>query len=440
MNENVLVIGGGVAGIQASLDLANKGFSVYMVEKEPSIGGRMSQFDKTFPTNDCSICILAPKMIDCFNHPNITVYSYSELDGVEGSAGDFKVRVVRHPRYVDENKCTGCCACLDVCRLKDRFLNEFEVGLGKRGAIYLPFLQAVPRVTTIDSEGCIFLTKGKCGKSPPCIDACEAEAIDFEQGESIVELNVSSIIVATGLDVYDPSDIEEYGFSKYENVLTGMQYERLINAAGPTHGHLEKPSDGELAKRLAFIHCVGCRDLNRYAYCCAVCCMYATKDAMLAREHDDEMDSYVFYSELRAFGKGFNEYIERGKTDYEINYIRSKPGKITEDPETKNLTLWYEDTATRELKTLEVDMVVLATALTPRKESKKLAEILGVDLDRYGFFDVKDKLYAPTETKVPGIFVAGYCQSPKDIPDSIAQGSGAAAKATEIIASLKEGN
>ena len=431
-NKSVLVIGGGVAGIQAALDLAEQDFKVYLVEKNSSIGGRMAQLDKTFPTNDCSICILAPKMLECFGHENITVLSYSEVGEVSGEKGDFTVKVRKKPRYVDEEKCTGCSACEDACLLKDRFPNEFDMGLGKRGAAYLPFAQAVPRVAVIDEENCLFITKGKCGKAPACKEACERDAIDFDQKEEEVELHVGAIILATGLDVYEPYEIEEYGYGRIENVITGLQYERMINAGGPTGGHLVRLSDGKPAKKLAFILCVGSRDLKKFPYCSSVCCMYATKSGMLAREHEEDMESFVFYTDIRAFGRGFHEYIERGKEEYGINFVRAKPGKITENAN-KSPVIWYEDTLTGELKRMEADLVILATALMPSKGVEELATTLGVELDEYGFLKVKDSLYSPVDTTREGVFVCGFAQSPKDITDSVAQASGAAGRAGEVI-------
>jgi heterodisulfide reductase subunit A len=427
--SDVLVIGAGVAGIQASLDLADKGFKVHVVEKEPSIGGRMAQLDKTFPTNDCSICILAPKMTDCYSHDNINVMTYSEVQEVSGSAGDFKVKVLKKARYVDMDKCTGCGECSEKCPKK--IPNEFEMGLGIRKAIYVPFLQAIPKKMTIDKENCMMLIKGKCGV---CKKICKAEAIDYEDSDEIVELNVGAIIVATGFEVYDPSSIVEYGYKKFENVYTAMEYERLINAAGPTKGHLERRSDESRPKHLGFIQCVGSRDLSRdQPYCCRVCCMHTTKEAILAREHYPDIKSTVFYMDLRAFGKGFQEYVDRAINEYDVEYIRARPGQIEEDPETKNLKIWYDDTVERKLKCMEVDMVILATTLIPTKTSRDLAKILGLEVDEYGFFKNVDPLFAPMDTAVEGIYLAGYCQTPMDIPEAVAQASGAASKAAETI-------
>ena len=429
MVKDVLVIGAGVAGIQASLDLAGKGIKVQVVEKEPSIGGRMAQLDKTFPTNDCSICILAPKMTDCYSHDNINVMTYSEVIEVTGKSGDFHVKILKKARYVDMDKCTGCGECAEKCPKK--IPNEFDMGLGIRKAIYVPFLQAIPKKMTIDKENCIMLKKGKCGV---CKKICTAEAVNFEDEDQIVELNVGAIIITIGFEVYDPSNIKEYGYGNYDNVYTAMEYERLICAAGPTQGHLKRRSDEARPKHLAFIQCVGSRDLSRdQPFCCRVCCMHTTKEAILAREHYPDITSTVFYTDLRAFGKGFQEYVDRAINEYGVEYIRARPGQIEEDPETKNLKIWYEDTVERTLKSMDVDMVILATTLLPSFTSKKLAKILGLEVDEYGFFENVDPLLAPMDTAVEGIYIAGYCQSPMDIPEAVAQGSGAASRAAETI-------
>lgn len=399
----------------------------------------MAQLDKTFPTNDCSICILAPKMMECFRHPNIDVLSYSEVKEVKGSAGDFKVKVLRKARYVDEERCTGCTSCMDACLLKGKFPNEFDMGLGNRGAIYIPFLQAVPMVSIIDEEHCIFLTKGKCGKSPACKEACERDAIDFDQKEREIELNADAIIVSTGFDLYDPSEITEYGYGRYKNVITALEYERLICASGPTGGRLERLSDGKIPRRIAFIQCVGSRDLKNNPYCSSVCCMHATKECILAKEHHSDIEAYIFYADLRAFGKGFQEYVRRAKEEYGVCYIRSKPGEIIENDE-KNLIVWYDDTVTREVKSMEVDMVILCTALIPRRGVKELSDILGIELDEYDFFKVKDIFNSPLDSTKEGIFICGYAQSPKDIPESVAQASGAAGRAAEIISTFASQN
>jgi len=423
---SVLVIGGGIAGIQASLDLAGRGFQVYLLEETPTIGGRMAQLDKTFPTMDCSICILAPKMMECFRHPNIKLLTYSELREIKGSVGNFQVKILKKPRYIDETKCTGCATCAEHCPIE--IPNEFDMKLGIRKAIYMPMPQAVPRCMTVDKENCI--------ECKLCTKVCRAGAVDFTQQPQDVDLNVGAIIIATGFDQYDPSEIVEYGYKKNRNVLTALEFERWVCASGPVGGHLVRPADGGIPKKIAFIQCVGSRSLKfGTPFCSSVCCMYATKEALIIREHAPDVQVYIFYNELRAFGKGFQEFVNRARDDYEVKYIRSRPGEIREDPKTKTLTIWYDETLTREIKSLgDVDLVVLCPALIPRGSNKKLAEITSVELDECGFFKVTHPLLAPVDSTVPGIYVCGYCQSPKDIPDSVAQASAAAARAAEALA------
>jgi heterodisulfide reductase subunit A len=426
MEKSVMVIGGGIAGIQASLDLADKGMIVHLVEKTPSIGGRMAQLDKTFPTNDCSICILAPKMADCFSHPNTNVITYAEVVGVEGKAGSFKVKVLKKARFVDEAMCTGCGECLEKCPSK--VPSEFEMGLTTRKAIYMPMMQAVPRVMTIDKEHCLQMTKGKCGN---CKKACKREAIDYEMKDQILEIEVGSIIVATGYDVWDPSTSTEYGYGRYPNVFTAMEYERMINAAGPTHGHIERRSDKKRPVKMAFIQCVGSRNPQvGHPYCCSVCCMHSTKESMLAREHHDDMESTIFYKDMRACSKGFWEYVERAKRDYGVRYINSD-ATVQENPDNHNPIVVFDVGGRQQSE--EFDMVVLATTLIPRKETQELAKLLGLKLDEFGFLESADRILNAESTNVPGVFLAGYAAGPADIPESVAQGSAAAAKAVETI-------
>ena len=432
-DKEVMVVGGGVCGIQAALDLAGKGFQVRMVEREPTIGGRMAILDKVFPTNDCSICILAPKMIMCYNHPNIDVMTYAEVKKVTGKAGDFKVTVLKKPRYIEEEQCTGCGDCIEACVRKDEFPNKWDANIGRRGAVYMPFLQAVPRIAVVDEETCFTLRKEKC--KMPCVRACQRKAMNFKMKPSEVTLDVGAIIVATGLEDYDPTEITEYGYGRYTNVVTAIEYERLINASGPTGGHVHRFNDHERPQRMGFIQCVGARDLRMgNPYCCSVCCMYATKDAMLAREHYPDIENIIFYTDLRAFGKGFDEYINRGKDEYGITYVRAKPGEVTEDPKNKNLTIWYEDPEDGGIKSQEVDFLVLSTAFVPYHGVENLAKTLGVELDGYGFFQVEDELLYPLDSTRPGILVAGSCVTPMDVTDSVQQGGGAANRAAEIIA------
>jgi len=424
-SKSVLVIGGGIAGMQASLDLASRGLKVYLAEKTPSIGGRMAQLDKTFPTMDCSICILAPKMIECFRHPNITLLTYSEVQEVSGSAGNFTVKILKKPRFINEEKCTGCGVCAQHCPVE--VPNEFDMGIGVRKAIYVPFPQAVPLKYTVDEENCL-----KCRL---CQRMCQAEAVDLNQKPEVVHLNVGAVVVATGFELFDVQRRSEYGYGKYQNVLISLEFERLLSASGPTGGHLLRLSDGRIPKRIAFIQCVGSRSLKGgVSFCSSACCMYATKEAILIREHEPECEVYIFYNELKVFGKGFQDFVTRAQNDWGVKYVRALPGEVLEDSKTGDLTLWYEDTRENVTKSIKADIVVLCPALVPRAANKEVGVILGLELDEHGFFKPKDSLFAPVDTNVLGVFICGYCQSPKDIPESVAQASAAAARAAEVIA------
>jgi heterodisulfide reductase subunit A len=422
----VLVIGGGIAGIQAALDLGDMGINVHLVEKKPAIGGRMAQLDKTFPTNDCSICILAPKLADCSRHPNITLHTLSEIKDVMGHMGDFSVKLRKHARFVKESECVNCGECAAKCPVK--VPDEFDMGLRKREAIYPYYLQGVPAVMTIDRENCLYLTREVCRI---CEKICTRKAIDFEQKDTDVILHVGAIIVATGFDPFDPSGIHQYGYKRYRNVITSLEYERLICASGPTGGHLTRPSDKKSAETIAFIQCVGSRDIKNNRYCSSVCCMHSTKEAMLAHEHDPKAKSYIFYMDLRAAGKGFQKYVSRGEQEYNTSYIRGRVAKITED-QNENPIVWYEETKSSKVEKMTVDLAVLATTLVPRKGVDELAKVLGVKLDEYNFF--KTNPIDPLDTTRPGIFVCGCCREPTDIPDSVAQASGAAERAAETLA------
>jgi len=422
----VLVIGGGVAGIQASLDLADAGAQVYLVEKSPSIGGWMAFLDKTFPTNDCSICILAPKMADCFGHPNINVLTSTKVIAVKGEAGKFTVTILRKSRFIDEEKCTGCLECVEKCPTK--VPNEFEFGLAIRKAIYIPFMQAVPRVVSIDREHCIKLTKDKCGI---CEKTCKRGAVDYEMKDQEAEIKVQSIIVATGFDLWDPTAAREYGYGRYPNVYTAMEFERIINASGPTGGHIQRRSDGQRPRKIGYIQCVGSRNPNLgHPYCCSVCCMHSTKEAMLAREHHDDMESTIFFKDMRTFGKGFNEYMERAKRDYGVKYINSD-ATVEENKDNHNPIIVYDVAGKSERE--EFDMVVLATTLVPRAGSEELAQALGIPLSEFKFFQSRDRILHPMDTPRDGVFLAGYCAGPVDIPESVAQGSAAASRAMDIM-------
>lgn len=429
-DSGVLVIGAGISGIQASLDLADKGYKVYLVEKSPSTGGAMAKLDKTFPTNDCSMCILAPKMVETSRHPNIELLTYSEVIGLEGTVGNFKAKIKKKPRYVSEEICTGCGSCIAVCPIAKKGVpNEFDHKIGKRGAIYFPFEQASPLVATIDAESCLHFRTGKCGK---CVDACLPGAIDFDQEEEILEVDVGAVIVATGYDVLEHELGTKYGYDKYKNVITAIQYERLMCAAGPTKGRILRPSDNEQPKKIGWLQCVGSRSSRfGHPYCSRVCCMYATKEAYVTKEHNPEIDPYIFYMDLRAYGKEFEEYYQKaGKNG--IHYIKARPSAIVEE-ENGDITVHYEDTFTGEVKNERLGMLVLSSAILPSQSNPALAEALGIDLDENGFFKEKEIVSAPMQSSRPGVYLSGCSQSPKDIPDSVAQASAAAARAMEVL-------
>lgn len=427
-NNAVLVIGGGIAGIQAALDLANRGVKVHLVEKSPSIGGRMAQLDKTFPTMDCSICILAPKMIECLRHPDIELLAYSEVREVTGSAGNFVVKVVRKPRFIDVDKCTGCGECTEKCPV--RVTSEFDMGMGKRKAIFMAFPQAVPRVAVIDKDNCLFFQKGVC---KICEKLCQAHAVNFDQKAEEITLNVSSLVLATGLESWNPASISEYGYGRHENVLLSLEFERLINASGPTHGELMRPSDNKKPRTIVFMQCVGSRsEREGFPYCSSVCCMYATKEAILVREHNPECTVHILYMDLRVFGKRFQEFVTRAKEEWGVDYVNGRVAVVMEDPVTQNLLVRYENVAEGKIEELWADLVVLCPALVPREDNRVLAKTLGIELDTDGFLKTKDPLLMPVETNVDGIFVCGCCQSPKDISESVTQASAAANKAAEV--------
>jgi heterodisulfide reductase subunit A len=425
-----LVIGAGIAGIQAALDLADAGYPVYLVEREPSVGGRMSQLDKTFPTLDCSSCILTPKMVNVGQHPMIELMTYSEVVSVEGEVGDFQVTVKKKPRYVDEDACRGCGDCAEACRLAGRVVDEFNEGLSKRAAIYCPFPQAVPLVYTVDPETCIYLTRGVCGKTFKCKDACPADAIDFEQEATFVDLDVGAIIVATGFDLIDPTTQPEFGYGVYPNVLTGLEFERLSSASGPTAGQILV--DGKEPEDVVFIHCVGSRDPHTgVPYCSRICCMYSAKHAHLVRDSLPDARITVFYMDVRAFGKGYEEFYDRVKEE-RVFYRRGEPSEVYKRGD--RLVVRAEDTMLRRTVEVEADLVVLATAVVPRFDTGGVADLLGLERSEDGFFQESHPKIRPVETGRPGVFLAGCCQGPKDIPDAVAQAKGAAASAMVTLA------
>jgi len=418
-----MVIGGGISGVQCALDLADQGYVVYLIEKNPSIGGKMAQLDKTFPTLDCAACIMTPKMVDAGRHPNIRLLAYSEIREIKKDGDVFKVKIVRKPRYVDETKCTGCGQCALHCPVEVR--SEFDEGLGVRRAIYVPFPQAVPLIYTIDKESCI-----DCGL---CEKMCQAKAVDRSQQPKEVEIEVGAIVVSTGYELFDARSKEEYGYGIYPNVITGLASERLLSASGPTGGHIVRPSDGRIPESVAFIQCVGSRDeKSGNLYCSRVCCMYATKEAMLLKEHVPDIDVTVFYMDVRAYGKGFEEFYQRAKHEFGIKYVRGRVAEITEDPHTENLYLKAENTETGEFFEQEADMVVLSAGLVSPKNDN-LPKWLPIPIGDDGFFVSSNPKADPVTTKMEGVFIAGVTEGPKDIPDSVIQASAAAMKASTFL-------
>ena len=425
----VMVVGGGIGGIQAALDLAEAGFKVYLVESAPAIGGRMAQLDKTFPTNDCAICILSPKLVECGRHLNIEILANAEVIGLRGEPGRFEVTVKERPRYVDIEKCTGCGACAEACVLEGRIPSEFDEGLGKRAAIYIFYPQATPRKAIVDPEACVYLTRGRCKQT--CLEACQADAIDFEQTERERVIEVGAVILAPGYKLYDPSLSEEFGFGRYPNVITSIQFERLLSASGPTRGHILRPSDGREPKRIAFLQCVGSRDRD-HDYCSSVCCMYATKEALLAREHLPDVECCIFMMDVRAFSKGFDDYYRRAQEEG-IRYIRYRPF-LAEDHVSHDLFLLYE-TEDNELREERFDLVVLSVGLEAPEKAEELAQAVGIALDSQGF--CRTEPFKPLETSRPGIYVCGAFSGPKDIPETVVEASGAAAKAMALLAEAR---
>jgi heterodisulfide reductase subunit A len=425
MTKKVMVIGGGIAGINAALDLADMDFKVYMVERTETIGGYMALLDKTFPTLDCSICIEGPKMVDVGRHPNIEIISYADVLKVTGNVGNFHVKIRKNPRYVIAANCTGCGECRDACPIE--YPNYADMYLGVRKAISIPFGQAVPLTHTINRDYCI-----ECYK---CVDACGArQAINFDQKPEEVDINVGAIIVSVGYDMYNPQDLEWTGYGKYTNVFTALEFERLILAAGPTGGKVVRASDGQKPHSIAFIQCVGSRDINRYEYCSSFCCMYTLKHSVMLKEkYRDAIEVYVFYNDMRSNFKGYEEFFNRAqKSGVKFVRVKLENRHVTEDPKTSNLTV-YGETEDGKPVSAHVEMVVLANAAIPTGTASELANILDIPLGKDGFFVECQPKIRPTDTSVPGIFMAGACQGLKDIPYSVAQGSAAAAQVASVL-------
>jgi len=432
MEGAVLVIGGGIAGIQTSLDLTELGFKVYLVERSPSIGGRMSQLDKTFPTNDCSLCILAPKMVEVFRNPNIELMTYHEVKDISGEPGDFTATIIKKPRYVEESKCKACGDCATKCP-KIEVGNIFDMNLGKRKSVYIPFPQAVPPIYLIDPEICLKLTKGVCGV---CEKVCEAEAINFEQKPQEIQINVGAVVVATGFDMPAEELSPRWGYH-YKNVVSALEYERILCASGPFDGHVLRPSDEEEPGTIAFIQCAGSRDLHENVpYCSSVCCMYTAKEAIITKEHSENSQCFVFRHDIRAYGKNFYEFTERAQNEYGVKYFQTKISKIDEDSETNDLLIHYEDLKTGKFHDFRANLVVLATPLVPSKGSQELGKILDIESDNYLFF--KEKSYFDkSQSSREGIFLCGFCQGPQDIPETVADASGVAAEVATLLNAAK---
>jgi heterodisulfide reductase subunit A len=427
IRRSTLIIGGGIAGISAALDLANAGFKVYLVEKEPSIGGKMSRWDKTFPTLDCSSCILTPRMAEVGNHENIVLLTMAEVVEVDGFVGNFNVKVRQKPRYVDIQKCTSCGDCSEICPVD--IPAEFEANLSYRKAIYIPFAQAVPSAYVLDMEGCLGVEAVKCGK---CEEKCEANAIIYDDKEKIINLEVGTIIVATGFDLFDATKKEEYGYGLFPNVVNLGEVERMLSSAGPTQGHVVRPSDLVLPKKVVYIQCVGSRDELTNKYCSRVCCMTAIKQARMIRDKMG-IDIYVFYIDLRTFGKGYEEFYE-STASAGVTFIRGRVGEIIQDDKTLSLTVRGEDTLLgKPIQLDNVDLVVLSTGVVAAEATEKVAHALNLSVSPDGFLMEAHPKLRPVDSFNDGIFVAGMAQGPKDIPDTVAQAKAAAAGAMALM-------
>ena len=431
VTKRALVIGGGIAGIQTALDIAEAGFPVDIVEKKPTIGGKMTQIDKTFPTLDCAACILTPKMVDAAQNENINIISYAEVESVKGFVGNFSVTIRKKARFVDETKCTGCGLCTEKCPQK-KVPNEFNLGLDNRRAIYIPFAQAVPKVATIDPNYCTMLKTGKCGV---CSKVCTAGAIDYTQKDEMIEREYGAIVAATGFEPISMEKFDEFAYSQSPDVVTSLEFERLMNAAGPTGGTLLRPSDGTHPHTLVFVQCVGSRcdgGEKGKPYCSKICCMYTAKHAMLTREKYPDTDVYVFYIDVRTPGKNFDEFYRRAVEDYGVHYIKGMVGKVV--PENGKLKVQASDLLGGQQLHIDADMVVLAAAIEPDKSARPLATMLTASMDTNDFFTEAHPKLRPVESPTAGVFLSGACQGPKDIPETVAQAGAAAAKVIGLLA------
>lgn len=435
VNPATLVIGGGIAGLQATLELADAGYPVYLVEREPSIGGHMAQFDKTFPTLDCSACILTPKMSEVGQHENVTMFTYSELEEVSGSVGSFKVKIRKRARYIEYDKCTGCGICMEKCPRKV-VDDEFEAGLGYRKAIYTPFPQAVPRVPVIDTANCTYFQSGKC---KVCSKVCPTDAVRYDQQDEIVELEVGNIVLATGWKLFDCKRLPNYGFGRLANVYTNLEFERLCNAAGPTNGKIVLRDGKTEPQRVAIVHCVGSRDSRYNSFCSAVCCMAAMKFGHLVLEKTNA-EVYSFYIDMRPNQKDYEEFYQR-LLEEGMHFVRGRVAEVTDaarrPEEQGKLIVQYEDTLLGEQKRLPVDMVILMGAMEPQADAKEMGLKCGISCSMAGWFTERHPKLDPVATMTDGVFVAGVCQGPKDIPAAVAQGAAAAARISGMITNGK---
>jgi len=421
----VMVVGGGIGGMQASLDLAESGFYVYLIDSSPTIGGVMSQLDKTFPTNDCAMCIMSPKLVGTGSHRNIRVITHAEVQEIAGLPGAFEATIIRKARYIRADKCTGCGECAKHCPATA--IDSYNEGMSKRAAIYIRYPQAIPKVFLIDREACI-----GCGL---CERACLANAVDYEDREVAEKISIGSVILTPGFEVFDARQRPEFGYGVFPNVLTSIEFERILSATGPHRSHVLRPSDGTIPERIAFIQCVGSRDKKcGNEYCSSVCCMYATKEAVIAKEHVHFIKPTIFYMDIRAYGKGFDAYYERARDDHGVRFIKSMVSKVRENPKNNNLIVKYVDeegVITEE----EFDLVVLSVGMVPSQSVREMAARLDVALDDFGF--CRTDSFAPLATSRPGVYVCGAFQGPKDIPETVCQASGAVAAATGPIAAAR---
>ncbi len=436
ITKKVLVIGGGIAGIQASLDCADADIEVVLVEKDATIGGKMARLDKTFPTIDCSSCVLSPKMVDVAQHDNIELHAYSEIEKIEGYVGNYTVTIRKKATYVDWESCTGCGECIEKCPQKD--FDSFNEGLGERKAVSIPFPQAIPRRATINPKACRKLLSGKCGI---CEKICKAKSVNYEMEDSFITVKVGAIITATGYDLYDHTKLAEYEYGKNPDILTSLQYERLISASGPTGGHIKRPSDGREPKNIVFVQCVGSRDksINR-PICSSFCCMYTAKQAILTKDHIPDSTSYVFYMDIRAGGKAYDEFTRRAIEEYDVQYIRGRVSTVQttiDEDGVKHYIVRGADTLLGQQVEVVADMIVLAVGVQGSDKAEELAEKLHISYDADNFYLEGHVKLKPVETNTAGVFLAGVCQGPKDIPASVAQASGAAAKAIGLLSKPK---